>query len=575
MKKAFRFLLPILIIAVIFAAVYLFFFRIKPDLTAGIFADLGESKMESGNYDGAIRYYRWASDLNPEDTELRFQLAEAYRRSGNYSKTENVLAHAIYDHPEEVRLYTALCKVYVEQDKLLDAQLLLDKISNPEVMAELSKRRPAAPVITPDGNSYNTYITVSLDSAEEGVKYYCTVDGQYPSLESNAYYGPFELSGGQTTVCAIAVNEEGLVSPAVYEGYTIVGVIEDVEFHDSVLKQTVQELLNRGDRTLQTDDLWGIEELTLPQELSSTADLHYFTGLTKLSGFNLGELDYSFLSQLHSLRYLELDGCVLTTEALSWIGKCQSLEVLILSNCGLSNIGPLDGLTGLRVLDLSNNSVSSIMPIAGIATLEELYLGHNAIASLPSLKPLTALCKLDLSYNVLDSVGQLSGCTSLERVNVSHNKLVSVLSIGTLPNLVYFNASNNSVRDVSALSGCKNLETFIMSDNKLTKVDFLGSISSLVEVNVDYNDIVTLPKMADDCTLQTFSGAHNFLEDVDGLAGLQHLNLVNADYNNIRDISSLVDCPVLAQVNVYGTNVHSGGELAEKGVVVNYTPSFG
>ena len=575
MKKVFRFLLPILIIAVIVAAVYLFFFRIKPDLTAGLFADLAESKLEDENYDAATRYYRWAVDLCPEDTDLRFQLAEAYRRSGNYSKTENVLAHAIYDHPEEVRLYTALCKVYVEQDKLLDAQLLLDKISNPEVMAELSQRRPAAPVISPEGDSYNTYISVSLSQNEEGVTCYYTVDGQFPSLEGNVYTGPFDLNGGQTTVCAVAVNEEGLVSPAVYEGYTIVGVIEDVEFHDGALKQTVQELLNRGDRTLQTDDLWGIEELTLPQELSSTADLHYITGLTKLSGFNLGELDYSFLSQLHSLRYLELDGCVLTTEALSWIGKCPSLEVLILSNCGLSNIAPLENLSGLRVLDLSGNSISSIIPISNIASLDELYLGHNAIVNLPSLKPMRSLRLLDLSYNVLDSVGQLSGCTSLERVNVSHNKLVSVLAIGTLENLVYFNASNNNVRDVSALSGCKSLETFIMTDNKLTKVDFLGSISSLVEVNVDYNDIVTLPQMAEDCKLQTFSGAHNFLEDVDGLAGLQNLNLVNADYNNIRDISSLVDCPVLAQVNVYGTNVHSGGELAEKGVVVNYTPTFG
>jgi len=27
-------------------------------------------------------------------------------------------------------------------------------------------------------------------------------------------------------------------------------------------------------------------------------------------------------------------------------------------------------------------------------------------------------------------------------------------------------------------------------------------------------------------------------------------------------------------VNVYHTNVHDGGELAEKGVVVNFTPEF-
>ena len=32
--------------------------------------------------------------------------------------------------------------------------------------------------------------------------------------------------------------------------------------------------------------------------------------------------------------------------------------------------------------------------------------------------------------------------------------------------------------------------------------------------------------------------------------------------------------PALVQVNVYHTNVHEGGALAEKGVVVNFTPEF-
>ena len=49
---------------------------------------------------------------------------------------------------------------------------------------------------------------------------------------------------------------------------------------------------------------------------------------------------------------------------------------------------------------------------------------------------------------------------------------------------------------------------------------------------------------------------------------------MNADYNNIRDISVLTACPALVQVNVYHTNVHEGGALAEKGVVVNFTPEF-
>jgi Leucine-rich repeat (LRR) protein len=105
-------------------------------------------------------------------------------------------------------------------------------------------------------------------------------------------------------------------------------------------------------------------------------------------------------------------------------------------------------------------------------------------------------------------------------------------------------------------------------------VEFLSACPGIREVNIDYNDVVTVPAFPEDCPLETFSAAHNFLEDLSGLAGLAHLTIVNADYNNIRDISVLKSCPALAQVNVYGTYIRSGGVLADNGVVVNFTPVY-
>ena len=574
MKKTLKIVLPILLIVILLVVGYWFFFRYRADLTTGLLRNIADSQMESGRYGLAIRCYRWANELTPRDAEVALKLAEAYRQNGNYTKTESTLVHAIYDAPEEIRLYEALSRVYVEQDKLLDAQQMLDGVSNSAVQEALSAKRPAAPVVSPESGWYSEYITVDLQWEDAEAACYCTTDGSYPTASEDAYQGAITLPGGVTELRAVTVSKDGLVSSETYAAFTVAGVIEDVSFHDEALEAATQELLHREGRTLRTDELWSIEELTLPEGLVSTEDLRLYTGMNKLVAFDMGELDYSFLESMPELRYLELENCAVSVETLEHISRCPKLEVLILANCGLSNLTPLSEMNGLRILDLSENSINSLLPLVDLASLDELYLGHNALTSFPILRGLKALRVLDLSYNALDNVSGLSTCVSLERLNVSHNRLTALTAVSALKELVWLNASNNLLTDTTPLTPCTKLETLLITENKLTEVDFLSGCSGIREVNIDYNDVVTVPAFQKDCPLESFSAAHNFLEDLSGLSDLQQLRYVNADYNNIGDISVLLTCPALVQVNVYNTNVHDGGELAKKGVVVNFTPSF-
>ena len=576
MKKTLKLVITLVLILALLAAGYWFFFQYRVDITAGILRDFADSQLDSGHYSMAIRCYQWADALTPSDADTALKLAEAYHKSGNLTKTEYVLVHAIYDNPADVRLYETLSKIYVEQDKLLDAQQMLDNISNAEAKAALTAKRPAAPTLSPAADFYSEYITVELQQSEADTVCLLSLDGTYPSRETDAYTGPVTLPGGQTLAYALAVNEDGLVSPLTSGAYTIAGVVEDVEFHDAALLAYTQELLHRGQRTIRTDDLWGIEEVKLPTELEDTTDLVHYTGVKKLVGRDLGALDYSFLACMPQLSYLELDGCIVTDQTLTQIAACPSLETLILADCELTNIAPLAGMKTLRVLDLSDNSINALDSLIGgeLENLEEFYLGHNALTGLPVLRGFPALKILDMSYNALTYAGGISACTELERLNLSHNRLSSVTALSALTNLVWFNGSANQVTDVSMMAPCTKLETFLMTDNKLDSVDFLSGCAQIREVNIDNNDVVKVPAFQKDCPLTTFSAAHNFLDDLSGLAGLQKLTLVNADYNNIRDISVLTDCPALVQVNVYHTNVHEGGALAEKGVVVNFTPEF-
>ncbi|MBQ1372055.1 MAG: leucine-rich repeat domain-containing protein [Oscillospiraceae bacterium] len=574
MNKKLKLLLIVLTAAALLAGGFFFFFHFRTDLTASVMERMGDFLSNHGFPSASLRVYSRANALDSGDAQLAMKLAQAYRKSGNYTKTERVLVQAIYSTPEDSRLYVLLSQVYVEEDKLLDAQVMLDGISNEAVREELAARRPTPPQIHPDSGFYSEYIPVEIQNDDPQARCYATMDGRFPTLASDLWEESVTLPGGETKVTALTVSDDGLVSTPASAVYTVAGVIEDVEFHDPSLQTATQELLHKEGRTLQTDDLWAIEELTLPEDLVNSRDLVLYTGLTKLVGRNLGELDYSFLASMPELRYLELEQCVLTTDALKKIGACPKLETLILADCGLSNIEPLSTLRTLQVLDLSDNSINSLEPLVELSNLQELYLGHNAVTGLPNLRGLQKLQILDLSYNAMDYVGSLAACTTIQRLNLSHNKLTSVSAVGGLTELIWFNGSNNEVLDVSALETCTKLEAFIMTDNKLTGVDFLAKCKNLKELNIDYNDVRTVPPFPKDCPLETFSAAHNFLDDLSGLGGLPKLSYVNADYNNIYDISVLKDCPELKQVNVYGTNIQSGGVLSERGIVVNFKPDF-
>lgn len=572
MRKALKILLPLVLVLVLLVSAYWFFFQFRTDITAGICASIADRRMDEGKYDKAITWYQRANKLDGANEEIALKLAGAYLKTGNYTKTEYVLVNAIYECPDCTELYVELSRVYVAQDKLMDAQIMLDQVRSETAAQALAQMRPAAPAVSPEGGYYSDYIDVTVTPADDAACYLST-GGDYPSIRRDLYTEPVKLGAGETAVCAVAVSENGLVSPVVYAGYTVAGVVEDAVFADDTLKHYVQEMLNRSGRTLRTDDLWAITELSVPEGVASLDDLHYFSGLTSLKLADTLGTDFSFLSYMPSLRELDLSGCAMTTEQLTAVCTCRNLEVLRLSGCGLSNLTPLADMAALRELDLSDNSINNLTPLAFCTALESLDLEQNALTTLSSLSSLTGLKKLNVARNTLKSIAPISGCALMEELNVSHNELSDVTAVGSMPELQVFDASANKVEDVSALSACTKLRLFTMQDNKLTSIDFMDGFREIREIDIDYNDVLAVPAFDPECELVVFKAAHNFLEDLSGLAVCKHLNYVKADYNNIRDIDVLKDCPSLTQVDVFGTYITEGGELEEMGVIVNYTPN--
>ena len=125
--------------------------------------------------------------------------AQQYADGGNFTQAESMLIRAISENPSAA-LYTALSKIFVAQDKLRDASLLLDSIPDSELYAQMQQLRPAAPTASHPSGIYNKNLQVSF-LGEGGTLLVCQ-DDICPSLSDTAPEGSLFL----TTIPGLMVS---------------------------------------------------------------------------------------------------------------------------------------------------------------------------------------------------------------------------------------------------------------------------------------------------------------------------------------------------------------------------------
>lgn len=555
MKRVIKVVLPLVLVLILLAGACWFFLFHRSDLTVNLLIRQAQSMTSHQRYERAVLYYSWAWSLDPEQEELPIALAEAYTAEGNYTKAEYTLVKAISNQPEQVALYVALCRTYVMQDKFLDAVQMLDRTTDATVKAQLDAMRPAAPTVTPDSGYYSEYIQVSVEADTDTV--YLTTNGQYPSTDADLYTGPVTLSGGETTVLALAVDEQGLVSPVVRNGYTVGGVVEAVTIQDPAIDRTIREQLGLSDSdTLMSDVLWSITNLTLPADTQDLTDLTLFTGLRSLTLQNVSGMDFSVLAQVPTLQELDLSGCTISSGALQAIGSLTELRTLILDGCALSDISAFSQLTKLQTLDLSNNNLSDIGVISLFLDLQNLTISNNPLTSIAALSTCDKLETLDISRCSVSTLGSLTEKTGLKTLLANHNQ----------------------IRSIDELSQCSALETLEVADNLLEDISVLAELPQLVRFEGEQNsDIAFIPDFDEtNCQLVYFGVDYTQVEDLSGLSDIDTLNYVNADYTRVTDLLPLADNRNLVQVNVWdcGITQESLDALAEASIIVNYNPNF-
>ena len=571
MKKVFHILIPFLLVVLILASLFWYCFIYDRSFTRDML--LGQARYHStdGNPRLASWFYDRAYDLSGQDDDVALELANQFKNAGNFTKAEYTLTKAIADHPT-AELYAALCKTYVQKDKLLDAVTLLNSIPDAAIKAELDAQRPAAPVTDPEPGFYSEYISVSF--RENPYRIYYTNDGEYPSIHDASYSDPFQLSAGETVIHAISVGENGLVSPLTTVTYTVGGVIEEVTFTDATIDAAIRQIIQADeDDIIYSNMLWDIQEFTVPEGSMNLQDLAHLSYLQKLTVQDQTLDSVLFLTELTNLKELSLTDCRFSAQDLEIIAGLPLLERLTLSDCGLSTVSGLESAQNLKYLDLSNNTIRNLAPLSGLTGLQSLNLGHNALNTLDALSGLTDLKELDVCYNVLTSLSPILGCEKLSSLIANNNQLTELTGLDNLTALTVLNVRKNSISDVSVLGSCTTLVELDISSNAISDISALKTLTELELFTFSHNQVTALPAWPDGCKLRSIDGGYNQVESLEPLKNMHSMTHVFMDYNALTSVAPIADCFSLVQVNVYGNEIENVDTLKDHEIIVNWDPT--
>ena len=573
MKKAFKIMVPILMVLLILASLVWYGFVYDRDFVRDLLLKQARYCSTRGHASMSSWFYDLAYEHSGQSNNVAIELANQFKKSGNYTQAEATLSKAIADSCT-MELYMALCQLYVDQDKIIDAMAMLDNVTDPVIAEQLLSARPEAPTADLEPGFYNEYLSVSLNSSDGGFVYYILND-QYPSFANEPLTSPILLPAGETQINAIVVGRNGLVSPIASFKYTVGGVVEQVYFEDEVLEQAVRQQLYLGNSAIYSDQLWEVKNFIVPEGAQNFADLSYFPYLESLSIQNYNIDSLSFLSNLPSLRKLDLSGCRFPAADLSIIGALPNLQDLNLSNCGLSTLTGLENAIEISYLDLSDNSIRNLTPLSSLLRMQELDLSHNAVTDLKQLANMAHLTRLDVSHNSLNSIAPIASCAKLTWLNASQNALTSVSAVTNLSNLTYLNLNKNNLTDVSVISECTELQELYIANNTISTISTFKTLTKLEDFDFSNNAVTALPQWpVDDCALRVINGSYNALTNLNPLRGIKTLNFVTMDYNKITSVAPLAECNTLVQINIFGNQIKDPRTITETDIIMNYDPTY-
>ena len=181
---------------------------------------------QTKDYSSAESYYKQAITKDSKKAEAYTGLSDVYLEQNKTKEATSLFKDAISKQTSNADLYKACMDFYLKSDQNMEIPELLDSV-NDSMLDKLNDYVVKEPKFSLNDSTTYDDVQKLLLTTDAAAIYY-TTDGTDPDLTSTKYTDDgIQISEGETTIKAIAVNKKGVPSATSKKTYTVEFPVED------------------------------------------------------------------------------------------------------------------------------------------------------------------------------------------------------------------------------------------------------------------------------------------------------------------------------------------------------------